>query len=170
MSGKVLVGLAVAGALLAIALIGRAGISSGPAAPAMNFDVTLADMNGAPVDLASFKGQPLIVNLWATWCGPCRIETPELVKFAEKYKDRGLRVIGISADDTPDAIRAFAAEFGVPYPMLVGLNQEAFLQSIGYRGTLPLTLMVAKDGTIREQITGLRRVAEWERMIEALVD
>ena len=170
MSGKVVTGLVIAGALLVIALVGRAGISSGPPAPAMNFDVTLEDMNGTRVDLATFKGQPLIVNLWATWCTPCRIETPELVKFAESYRDRGLRVIGISADDTPDAIRAFAAEFNVPYPMLVGLRQDAFLQSIGYQGSLPLTLMVAKDGTIREQITGLRRVAEWERMIEALLD
>jgi thiol-disulfide isomerase/thioredoxin len=170
MSGKVVTGLVIAGALLVIALVGRAGISSGPPAPAMNFDVTLEDMNGGRVDLATFKGQPLIVNLWATWCAPCRIETPELVKFAETYRDRGLRVIGISADDTPDLIRAFAAEFGVPYPMLVGLRQDAFLQSIGYQGSLPLTLMIAKDGTIREQITGLRRVAEWERMIEALLD
>jgi thiol-disulfide isomerase/thioredoxin len=170
MSGKIVGGLVVAGALLAIALIGRAGISSGPAAPAMNFDATLEDMNGGRVDLATFKGQPLIVNLWATWCTPCRIETPELVKFAAQYRDRGLRVIGISADDTPDAIRAFAAELNVSYPMLVGLKQDAFLQSIGYQGTLPLTLLVGKDGTIREQITGLRRVAEWERMIEALLD
>ena len=170
MSGKVLLGLVVAGALLAIALLGRAGLSSGPPAPAMNFDVTLEDMNGGRVDLATLKGQPLIVNLWATWCGPCRVETPELVKFAEKYRDRGLRVIGISTDDTPEAIRAFAAEFGVTYPMLVGLKQDAFLQSVGYQGTLPLTLLVGKDGTIRDQITGLRRVAEWERMIEALLD
>ena len=170
MSGKIVGGLVVAGALLAIALIGRAGLSSGPAAPAMNFDVTLEDMNGGRLDLASLKGQPLIVNLWATWCGPCRVETPELVKFADKYRDRGLRVIGISADDAPEAIRAFAAEFGVQYPMLVGLKQDAFLQSIGYQGTLPLTLLVGKDGTIREQITGLRRVAEWERLIESLLN
>lgn len=165
-----MVGLVVAGALLAVALISRAGVSSGPPPPMMNFDVTLADMNGGRVELASFKGQPLLVNLWATWCGPCRIETPELVKFAETYKARGLRVIGISTDDTPDAIREFAAEFSVAYPMLVGLNQDAFLKSIGYQGSLPLTLLVGKDGVIREQVTGLRRVAEWERMIEALLD
>ncbi len=160
----------MAGALLAVALISRAGVSSGPPPPMMNFDVTLADMNGGRVDLATLKGQPVLVNLWATWCGPCRVETPELVTFAERYKSRGLRVIGISTDDTPDVIRAFAAEFNVPYPMLVGLNQDAFLKSLGYQGSLPLTLLVGRDGTIREQVTGLRRTAEWERMIEALLD
>ena len=168
--GKVLTALAVAGAILAIVLISRAGVSSGPAAPAFNFNATIEDMNGGRLNLASLKGQPLLVNLWATWCGPCKVETPELVKFSEQYRARGLRVIGISTDDTPDVVRAFAAELNVPYPMLVGLNHQEFLKSIGYEGTLPLTLFIGRDGTIRDQITGLRRVAEWERMIEALLE
>ena len=170
MSGKLLTALAVAGAILAIVLISKAGVSSGPAAPAFNFNATIEDMNGGRLDLASLKGQPLLVNLWATWCGPCKVETPELVKFSEHYRARGLRVIGISTDDTPDVVRAFAAELNVTYPMLVGLNHQAFLKSIGYEGTLPLTLFIGRDGTIRDQITGLRRVAEWERMIEALLE
>ena len=74
----------------------------------------------------------------------------------------------MSTDDQPDAIRAFAAEYKVTYPMLVGLGQDPFLRDIGYEGFLPLSILIKADGTIGDRITGLKTTDEWERRILAL--
>lgn len=169
MSGRITAALAVVGSLLAIALVVRSGVSSGPPAPRVDLQYLLEDMSGAKVDLARFAGKPMIINLWATWCGPCRLETPQLVALADKFGKQGLVVIGVSVDDAPDAIRAFAAEYQVSYPMLVGLGQDAFLRSVGYQDVLPFSVLVSKDGTITSQITGLKTTAEWERRILGLL-
>jgi len=110
-----------------------------------------------------------VINLWATWCGPCKLETPQLVALYEKYKSRGLNLVGISTDDKADAVRAFAAEFKVSYPMLVGLGHDEFIQSLGYEDTLPFSILVRRDGTIAAQITGIEPTSDWERRIEALL-
>src|SRR5690348_18474857 len=70
-----------------------------------NLNFTLKDMNGHDVRLSDLKGKAILVNFWSTTCGPCQLETPELVDLAAKYKDRGLAVVGISIDDTPADIR-----------------------------------------------------------------
>ena len=169
MPGRVLAALAIAGSLLAIALVARVGLDSGPPPPKVDLSVVMEDMSGAKVDLASFAGQPLVINLWATWCGPCRLETPQLVALSEKFKPRGVAIIGISVDDQPDAVRAFASEFGVRYPMLVGLGHDGFIRSLGYQDLLPFSVLVQADGTIAGQITGLKTTADWESRIEALL-
>src|ERR1017187_7849447 len=66
-----------------------------------NLAFTVKDMDGHDVRLASFRGRPLVINFWATWCGPCRLEIPHLVELAEKYKAQGLIVLGVSIDDDP---------------------------------------------------------------------
>src|SRR5262245_48805 len=121
MPGRVIAAAVVAGALMAVAFSVRGGGVVTPSAGAAKADLTavLEDINGAKVDLAAYQWKPLVLNLWATWCGPCRLETPQLVGLAEKYKARGLTIIGVSTDDKPDAVRAFASEFKVTYPMLV---------------------------------------------------
>src|SRR5437763_14901846 len=101
--------------LAVVALAAVSGCHRKPVETAkLNF--TLKDMNGRDVRLDSFKGKPLLINFWSTTCGPCRLETPELVDLAAKYRDRGLTILGISIDDTPEDIRAFAKEFNVSYP------------------------------------------------------
>jgi thiol-disulfide isomerase/thioredoxin len=167
--------LAIAGGLLAIALVVRLGETgrSRAAAPAgvvehANLAYTLEDMNGGKVDLSTFAGKPLVINLWATWCGPCRLEMPQLVDLAAKFRDRGLTIIGVSTDDQPDAIRAFAAEYKVTYPMLVGLGQDAFLRGLGYNDTLPASILIKADGTVSERFVGIRTTGDWERKILAL--
>ena len=163
MTGRVSIALAIAAGLLAVALVARS--SAGERA---NLAFTLEDMNGAKVDLSSFAGKPLIVNLWATWCGPCRLEMPQLVGFADKYKDKNLQVIGVSVDDAPDAIRAFAAEYKVTYPMLVGLGQDPFLKSMGYEDTLPMSILIRANGTVAERFVGIKTTDDWERLIRGL--
>src|SRR5262245_22772915 len=139
MPGRVLAALAVAGALMAVAFVAKGGGETKASGAKVDLAAVLDDVNGGKVDLASFAGKPLIINLWATWCGPCKLETPQLVALAEKFKTRGLTIIGISIDDKPDAIRQVAAEFKVPYQMLVGLGHEAFVEKLGYEGVLPLS-------------------------------
>src|SRR5262245_59863029 len=67
-----------------------------------NLDFTLKDMNGADVRLADLRGRPIVLNFWATWCGPCKAEIPALVALAEQYKSRNLTVLGVSVDDAPE--------------------------------------------------------------------
>ncbi len=171
MNGKVGIALAIAGGLLAVALVVQSGVAPPPPPTAVehaNLAFTLEDMNGVKVDLSRYAGKPLLINLWATWCGPCRLEMPQIVDFAARYKARGLAVIGVSVDDAPDAIRAFAAEYKVSYPMLVGLGQGAFLKSVGYEDGVPMSILVRADGTIAERISGIMTNEDWERRILAL--
>jgi thiol-disulfide isomerase/thioredoxin len=169
MSGKVTIALAIAGGLLAVALVVRS-TSSGVPAPVetANLSAVMDDMNGSPVDLGSFAGKPLVINLWATWCGPCLLETPQLVALADKFKDQGLTIVGISVDDTPEAVKKFAEEMKVSYPMLVGVGHEAFLTQLGYEGVLPRSILIKADGTISDRITGIKTTADWERRILSL--
>jgi thiol-disulfide isomerase/thioredoxin len=169
MSGRIFAAAAVAGALMAVAFVARGG--GGAAAPARTFEMSgvLEDMNGGKVDLAAFAGKPVVINLWATWCGPCRLETPQLVSLSEKFKSRGVTILGISVDDMPDAVRAFAAEFKVSYPMLVGVGHEDILRRIGYQDVLPFSILVDKNGLVVGEITGLETTADWERRIEELL-
>jgi len=160
--------LAIAGSLLAVAFVVRTSSRESEPRVKANLAFTLEDMNGAKVNLASYAGKPLIINLWATWCGTCRLEMPQLVEFAAKYKDQGLQVVGISVDDEADKIREFAAEYKVTYPMLVGLGQDAFLNSLGYEDSVPISVLIRADGTIADKLMGITTTDDWEKRIKAL--
>ena len=93
-------------------------------------DFTLQDMNGDELDLATLKGNVILLNFWATWCGPCKIEIPGFVELQEAYGDQGFQVLGLSVDDTADQIKPFAEQFAVNYPMLVGLGRDGLSGSL----------------------------------------
>ena len=97
-------------------------------------DFTLRDIDGDQVNLADLQGNVILLNFWATWCGPCKIEIPWFVEFQREYEDDGLVVLGLSVDDTPEQIRPFAAEYQVNYPMLVGLGRETSRRRTGRSG------------------------------------
>ena len=111
-------------------------------------DFTLRDINGNQVNLAELKGNVILLNFWATWCGPCKIEIPWFVEFQREYEDDGLVVLGLSVDDTPEQIRPFVAEFQVNYPMLVGLGREDVQEAYGPIWGLPVTFFIDREGTI----------------------
>jgi thiol-disulfide isomerase/thioredoxin len=127
-------------------------------------------MDGKDVALSSFAGRPIVINLWATWCGPCRLEMPQLIDFYTTHKDRGLVILGISIDDTPDKIRAFADEFKVPYPLLVGRDHPDVLRALGYDGPVPISIFIRRDGTVLERVIGIATTASMERRILALLE
>jgi cytochrome c biogenesis protein CcmG/thiol:disulfide interchange protein DsbE len=140
---------------------------SGPREPA-NFGFVLKDMTGRDVKLADFKGKPLVLNFWATWCGPCQLETPQLEALSRKYRDQGLTILGISTEDAPEAIRRFAAEFKVSYPLLVGVDRTDVQDAFNWTGVLPTSVFIRADGTIAGRLVGPETDAYWDRRIRAL--
>jgi cytochrome c biogenesis protein CcmG/thiol:disulfide interchange protein DsbE len=134
-----------------------------------NLGFTLKDMNGHDVRLADFKGKALLVNFWSTTCGPCQLETPELVDLAAKYKERGLAVVGISIDDTPADIRTFANQYKVPYPLLVGADRDEVTQAFGLGDAIPMSVFITSKGTVYGRIEGLATQSWYERQIQALL-
>ena len=134
-----------------------------------NLDFTLQDMNGNAVTLTSFRGSVIVLNFWATWCGPCRVEIPGLVELQDAYGDQGPLVLGLSVNDPVNLIKAFAEELAVNYPLLVGLDrmdvQLAFAPIYG----IPITFIIARDGTWCRTHRGLTTKRETERDIRALL-
>jgi cytochrome c biogenesis protein CcmG, thiol:disulfide interchange protein DsbE len=134
-----------------------------------NLDFTVKDMNGARVRLADYKGKVLLINFWATWCAPCKVELPGLIELQDAYKDRGLMVLGISEDDPPEALRTFATEWKINYPMLVGLGEDKLFDAYGPLVGLPTSVIVGRDGAECGRHVGAATKEEFEREIKALL-
>lgn len=132
-------------------------------------DYTLKDMDGNDVDLASYKGNVILLNFWATWCGPCKIEIPGFIELQDEYGDDGFVVLGLSTDDTPDQIKPFAEEFAVNYPMLVGLDEESFQEAWGPIWGLPMTFWIDRDGTWCKTHMGIGTKDEFEADLKSLL-
>ena len=175
-------GAALACALLTIPGVPGFSFSSGPAEAAFdgaavcdrdakpaNLDFTLKDMNGKDVSLASYKGKVIVVNFWATWCGPCKIEIPGFVELQDEYRDRGLALLGVSVDDPVREIKLFADEYKVNYPMLVGLGREDFLEAYGPLWGIPITIFISRDGMMCKTHAGLVTKEDFEEQIKALL-
>ena len=126
------------------------GLKKGAAAP----DFTSTDLKGNQVQLSSFKGKAVVLNFWATWCEPCKVEMPWLVDLQKKYGSQGLQILGVAMDDADDAaIRQFSIKMGVNYPVLKGT--EAIADLYGGLDGLPATFFVDRSGRIADQVVGL---------------
>jgi thiol-disulfide isomerase/thioredoxin len=138
---------------------------AGKPAP-LNF--TLKDMNGVDVNLESFKGRVILLNFWATWCGPCKLEIPDLVELQHDYGD-DLVVLGFSVDDTVEQLRPYASEYKMNYPVLVGLGHENVQEAYGPLFGIPVTVLIGRDGRIAKKMSGIRSKQQFEREIKALL-
>jgi cytochrome c biogenesis protein CcmG/thiol:disulfide interchange protein DsbE len=145
----------------------QASVCTG-ARPAASLAFTLKDMDGRDVALSSFKGQVIVLNFWATWCGPCRLEIPDFVQLRSAYGDQGLTILGVSVDDPVDRLKPFAAELGMNYPVLVGLGRDDLKQAYPLYG-LPNTFIIARDGTVCRKHTGFALRSQLEPIIKALL-
>ncbi len=134
-----------------------------------NFDFTLKDMYGRDVKLADYRGKVLLINFWATWCGPCQAEIPGFVDLQAKYKKKGLEVLGISINDEAKELPPFAREFNVNYPLLVGLDRDDVLDAYGPIGAIPVTVVVGRDGRMCYKKLGLADADQIEREIKSLL-
>src|SRR5262245_37225793 len=102
----------------------EAGASCMADAKPAKLDFTMKDLDGKDVSLSSFKGKVILLNFWATWCGPCKAEIPGFVDLQKQYGKDGFVVIGYSVDDEAPKARAFADEYQMNYPILLGLGRE----------------------------------------------
>lgn len=131
-------------------------------------DFALTDANGATVRLSALRGEVVVLNFWATWCQPCRMEIPWFVEFQRQYAAQGFRVVGVSFDeDGWTAVRPFAAERRVNYPLVVG--NDAIAQAYGGVETLPATLIIDRQGRVAATHVGLVSRAVYERDISVLL-
>jgi peroxiredoxin len=138
-------------------------------AQAANLNFTLKDMNGADVKLADLKGKVVLLNFWATWCPPCKMEIPWFVEFQAKYKGQGFQAIGVSVDDTADKLAPFAKEFKVNYPLLVGQEREDIQAAYGPIFGIPVTVLIGRDGKICKKHLGPVSKEQFESEIKALL-
>lgn len=113
-------------------------------------DYSLGASDGSVVSASDFDGKVVLVNFWATWCGPCREEMPMLMDLRRQHLDDGLEVVGIALDDVQQA-RDFVAELGIEYPILVGSTDVMETMSLygNNSGTLPYSTLLDQDGVIR---------------------
>jgi thiol-disulfide isomerase/thioredoxin len=139
--------------------------AAGKAAP-LHF--TLKDMNGADVKLASFKGKVILLNFWATWCGPCKAEIPSLVELQKQYGD-DLVVLGFSVDDTVEKMRPYAVQYKINYPLLVGNGREDVQDAFGPLFGIPVSVIIDRDGMIAKKHSGIASKSQFEREIKALL-
>jgi len=127
------------------------------------------DLEGRERVLGEWKGQVLVVNFWATWCAPCREEIPLFVAMEDKYRARGLQIVGL-AIDRPDPVRAFAREFGVNYPLLIGgFEAVEIMRPLGNSaGALPFSVIYDRSGQAVLSKLGAFSVDELESRIRPL--
>ncbi|MBZ0155874.1 MAG: TlpA family protein disulfide reductase [Alphaproteobacteria bacterium] len=133
---------------VAAALPARAG-SPGSAAP----DFTLPDISGKKISLSEGKGKVVLLNFWATWCGPCRAEMPSLVNLYRELREKGLVVLAVSVDTTVKPVQVFAAEKSLPFPVLLDTDKEVYFDKYAVFG-LPTSFLIDRKGMIVEKIMG----------------
>ncbi len=131
-------------------------------------DFALKDSDGRTVRLSDFRGKVVMVNFWATWCGPCRIEIPWFVDFQRKNRDRGLVIIGVSMDDEGwEAVTPFVKSLGINYRVVLGNDDVA--QAYGGVDALPTTFLIDRQGNIATVHVGLAAKSDFEDGIDQLL-
>ena len=118
-------------------------------------DFTLDALDGKAVTLSGYHGQAVLLNFWATWCGPCKVEMPWFVELQKEYGPQGLQIVGVAMDDaSKEDIEKFVKEMGVNYPILVG--KESVGDQYGGVNVLPTTFFIDRDGKIVAREFGLQ--------------
>jgi len=129
-------------------------------------DFELSALDGRRIRLSDFRGRVVLVNFWATWCAPCRVEMPWLSEFIVRYRDQGLTVLGISVDDGDrERVEGFVRERSVDYPIL--LNDGNVDRRYGGVRFLPQTFFVGRDGRIIRRVYGIRTHTDFEADIRS---
>lgn len=130
-------------------------------------DFAVKDLNGQPLQLSSFRGKVVLLNFWATWCAPCRVEMPVFASWQRHYGAEGLEVLGISMDDEAAPARKLVEHLGLNYPAAMGDEQLA----TRYGGVLglPLTFLIDRNGVVRARFEGETNLMEIESRIKELL-
>ena len=136
-----------------------------------NLNFTLKDSNGKDFNLASQKGKVILLDFWATWCPPCKVEIPWFVEFQQTYGPKGFIVIGVSVDDPASALKPFGEKYKVNYPLLIGDGRNDIKGPRGYNAAwgLPKTFVIGRDGNICKTHIGLSVKEHFEQQIKSLL-
>jgi thiol-disulfide isomerase/thioredoxin len=133
-------------------------------------DLSLKDLNGKRVHLRDYQGKIVVLNFWATWCGPCREEMPRLVEAEKEYAPRGVVFVGASLDDekTQKNISGFVRDHGIDFPIWVGAGADD-LDKLSMGPAVPATAFVDQDGRIVARVSGEVRMEEIKERLDWLV-
>lgn len=124
-------------------------------------DFSLPSLDGKTVHLSDFRGKAVLLNFWATWCEPCKVEMPWIVDLQKKYASQGLQVVGVAMDDAgADEIAKFTKEMGVNYPVVIGKDEVG--DAYGGLPFLPTTFYIGRDGKIVDKVLGIKGRGEIE--------
>jgi peroxiredoxin len=136
-----------------------------------NLNFVLKDSTGKDFSLAAQKGKVILLDFWATWCPPCKVEIPWFVEFQEKYGPQGFIVIGVSVDDPASALKPFGDKYKVNYPLLIGEGRGDIKGPRGYNAGwgLPKTFVIGRDGRICKTHIGLSVKEHFEQQIKSLL-
>ena len=131
-------------------------------------DFALENNKGETIRLSSFSKKVIILNFWATWCGPCRQEIPDFVNLYKEYNDDGLEIIGVSVDQSGwDAVKPFMERYKINYPVLM-YNYQVIMDYGGIQG-IPTTFFINRNGEIVEKIVGMRPNSYFEERVKKLL-
>ncbi|HET9977123.1 MAG TPA: TlpA disulfide reductase family protein [Burkholderiaceae bacterium] len=163
---RLIVAALLAGAVLvALPFAARGAVAPRATAP----DFTLRQVEGANLRLAEQRGNVVLVNFWATWCGPCRVEMPHLNRLYDKYRGAGFVLLGVNIDDDPAAAKALAAKLGLKFPVLLDTDKKV----VGAYdlNAMPATVLIDRDGRVRHLHRGYRDGVEatYEQQVRDLL-
>lgn len=157
---RILVPLLIA---FALAISATATAQQKKAAP-----FALKSADGKIYDLSNYSGKVVIVNFWATWCGPCRKEIPDFIELYKRYKDKGLEIIGVSLDqDGWTKVSPFVKQSNINYPVVLG-NQK-LVDNYGFFNAIPTTFIIDKNGIIVYEHTGTLSRTQLESKLKPLL-
>lgn len=131
-------------------------------------NVVFKTADGKTYDLSKLTGKVVIVNFWATWCGPCRKEIPDFIEFYKNYKDKGVEILGVSLDrDGWEKVKPFLKQTPINYPIVLGNGEIA--GKFGKFNAIPTTFIIDKSGNIVDEHTGVMTRSQLEAKIKPLL-
>jgi thiol-disulfide isomerase/thioredoxin len=141
-----------------------------PPLPAVVRNAELIAASGGPIKMSDYNGKVLLVNLWATWCGPCRLETPELVRLYKEYQPRGVELIGLSTENpeaSAETVRSFVKEYNVDY-RIGWATPEVAVSLMQGSGNIPQSFIITRDGRILRRFIGFAADRTPQQLRQAL--